>query len=80
MNASIEANLMPKELAPSACIVCGLPMTQITRSTYQWVYLAGAIPLGSMACGMNCALVALSMLARGKRADGKENRTGEEGD
>lgn len=47
------------ELAPSACIVCGLPQPPDKAAGGTWFYLAGATPAGAMVCGPKCLPEAL---------------------
>lgn len=63
-----------EELAPEACIVCGKAIPAIPKkrlSPNTWVYLAGATPLGSMACGPECAQVAVARFLKTGRCDAK---------
>jgi len=59
------------ELAPEACIVCGKARRGKSSKPNTWVYLAGATPLGSMACGPECAQVAVARFLKTGRCDAK---------
>lgn len=59
------------ELAPEQCIVCGKKPAkdEAARKAEGWVYLAGATPLGALACGAECAVVAVERWKRTGRVD-----------
>ncbi len=57
------------ELAPAACIVCGKPIPETQPHPNTWVYLANAEPLGAMACGPDCATVAIERFQYTGRCD-----------
>lgn len=57
------------ELAPEACIVCGKEKELPPGTVNTWVYLAGSTPLGSMACGPECAQVAVARFLKTGRCD-----------
>jgi hypothetical protein len=62
-------------LAPEACIVCGKERPRFSLSeTNTWVYLAGAKPLGSMACSPECAVVAVERFQSTGRCDARGMR------
>lgn len=69
------------ELAPDACIVCGKkrPETPIGPRRYPyphtWVYLAGAMPVGFMACSPECAEVAVERFLKTGRCDAKGKKS-----
>jgi hypothetical protein len=54
------------ELAPEGCIVCDKKRSEQPDG---WVYLAGSIPLGAMACSAACADVAVKRFAATGRVD-----------
>jgi len=63
------------ELAPEACIVCGKDRLTTLDEPSTWVYLAGATPLGSMACGPECTAVAVERFKATGRCDSKEQKS-----
>jgi len=58
-------------LAPAACIVCGKPQPT-DAPTSGWTYLAGAKPIGSMACSDACAEEAVERFHLFGRCDAKD--------
>ena len=44
------------ELASEDCVVCNKKRSE---QVYGWVYLAGSIPLGAMACSAACVVIAI---------------------
>jgi ferredoxin len=56
------------EIAPTACIVCGRKHPG-GENVPGWSYLAGAIPLGSIACSEACAKKAVDRFNRTGRCD-----------
>jgi len=63
--------MIEPELAPEECIVCGKKKKLPPGTVNTWVYLAGATPLGSMACGPECATVAVERFVATGRCDDK---------
>lgn len=75
------------ELAPESCIVCGkerpkgqdifrqLQEQKFVVDQYTWIYLAGAEPVGSMACGAECAAVAIERFNTTGRCDAKGKKS-----
>lgn len=55
------------ELAPEECIVCGKPKPTL--------YLAGAVPVGSMACSADCAEVAIERFMQTGRCDARGEKS-----
>lgn len=66
---------MRPELAPEACIVCGKRMPEQPPTPNTWVYLSGTEPLGSMACGAECAAVAVERFHRTGRCDARGGKS-----
>lgn len=60
-------------MAPSSCIVCGKPHPG-GKNAPGWIYLAGAKPLGAVACSAKCGSVAGERFARTGRVDAPEER------
>lgn len=58
------------ELAPTACIVCGRKHPG-GENVPGWAYLAGAQPIGSMACSPKCTEKAVERFHRTGRCDTK---------
>ncbi len=56
------------EIAPAACIVCDLPHPG-GENVPGWVYLAGATPLGAIACSAACAIIAARRFKETGRCD-----------
>jgi hypothetical protein len=58
------------EIAPEACIVCAKPAPIADKAAGQgWRYLAGAKPLGSLACSQRCQDVAIRRFYKTGRCD-----------
>lgn len=57
------------EVAPNGCVVCGREPQE--GDGLAWVYLAGSVPLGALACDSGCMLVAMRRMAETGRVDGK---------
>lgn len=58
------------EVAPAACIVCGKPSPG-GEHVPGWIYLAGSIPIGAIACSDECGKIAISRHVRTGRVDNK---------
>lgn len=65
------------EIAPAKCIVCG-KKNPLGESTEQgtpigggWCYLAGSIPVGSIACSPECTRIAVDRFRQTGRCDTK---------
>jgi predicted nucleic acid-binding Zn ribbon protein len=56
------------ELAPNGCIVCKKPHPG-GENVPGWTYLAGAKPLGALACSPQCTLEALQRFQKTGRCD-----------
>jgi hypothetical protein len=65
--------MKPSNMAPSCCIVCGKPHPG-GQNVPGWVYLAGAKPLGAIACSAHCGSIAGQRFARTGRVDAPEER------
>jgi hypothetical protein len=57
------------ELAPDACVVCGLPRPAEPPAENTWVYLAGSVPTGALACSSSCAAEAVMRQVMTGRCD-----------
>lgn len=62
------------EMAPSGCIVCGKPKDYVCQPKTNWIYLAGAKPLGAVVCSVKCELEAIERHKRTGRVDAPEER------
>jgi hypothetical protein len=70
---SVGAFSVTNEMAPMACIVCNKAATDslLAAKHSQWIYLAGVVPLGSLACSGECARVAIERFRFTGRTDAK---------
>ena len=57
-----------KDIAPDACIVCNKAMPRV-MSNAGWVYLAGVVPVGAVACSAECVREAIDRELRTGRVD-----------
>lgn len=51
-----------KKLAPDACLECGRPR----NGEFEWIYIAGTDPPGSLACSAECLERWLKRVSWGK--------------
>lgn len=70
-----KVQLVVTELAPEACIVCGKAKPSTPPEPNTWIYLAGATPLGSMACCPECAHVAVERFLKTGRCDAEGEKS-----
>lgn len=56
------------EIAPECCIVCWKENPKIPNAP-GWTYLAGATPIGSMACSEHCTNIAVERFKKTGRCD-----------
>lgn len=75
------------ECAPAACVVCGRPKpdaeepeaSSVRASAVPargWIYLAGSVPMGAIACSALCANKAIARHGRTGRVDVPAMRRG----
>jgi hypothetical protein len=66
-------NSVPQDIAPACCIVCQKKMPEQPVTT-QWIYLAGATPIGAMVCSKGCLSIAVARHKTSGRVDIAEMR------
>jgi hypothetical protein len=64
----VSAIAAPIDVAPEDCIVCGEKNPHIENAP-GWTYLAGAVPLGAVACSLSCTAIAIDRFKRTGRCD-----------
>ena len=62
-----------QEIAPPCCVVCGKSHPD-GENVPGWVYLAGAVPFGAIACSPACTAKAVDRHERTGRVDTPEMR------
>ena len=65
------------ELAPECCIVCGIARPEVCDDS-EWTYIAGARPVGSLACSNKCLTIAIQRHKRTGRVDCPKEQTNHE--